>query len=127
MILECLYTQMTDNKGWGVFTAESLHAGAVDEISPVIIMTAEEKVLLDQTSLYNYLFDWSDAQCCMAMGLVPIYNHAQPSNCEYFQDYAEGTIMIKTVRAINAGEELTINYNGDFDNTNEVWFPLAQS
>lgn len=122
MIKRYLYSAPTDRKGWGVFTEESIPAETVIEVSPVIVMSEEEKKLLDQTLLYNYIFDWKDRKCCMGMGLIPVYNHACPSNCEYFQDYEENTIFIKTVRLIEAGEELTINYNGDWDNESSVWF-----
>ena len=58
----------------------------------------------------------------MALGLIPIYNHSYQSNCEYFMDFEDDTITVKTVRKINAGEELTINYNGDWDDKKKVWF-----
>ncbi len=58
----------------------------------------------------------------MALGLVPIYNDCYQSNCEYFMDYPAETIMLKTVREIKAGEEVTINYNGDWNDGAEVWF-----
>ncbi len=124
MIRPCLFTDKTERKGWGVFTSESIPADTLIEISPVIVMSADEKKLLDQTTLYNYIFDWEGDTCCMAMGLVPVYNHAYGSNCEYFQDYEDCTIFIKTVRAIEANEELTINYNGDWDNEKKVWFEV---
>ena len=37
-------------------------------------------------------------------------------------DYEDNTIMIKTVSVINKGEELFINYNGDWDDTTKLWF-----
>jgi hypothetical protein len=39
-------------------------------------------------------------------------------------DYAEQWISIKTVRMIKAGEELFINYNGDWDDPKKVWFEV---
>ena len=43
-----------------------------------------------------------------------------------FFDYKKHTekeiIQVKTVRQINPGEELTINYNGDWNNEKKVWF-----
>ena len=60
----------------------------------------------------------------MALGLIPIYNHSYKSNCEYFMDYDDETIFVKTVRAIEKGEELTINYNGDWDDATKVWFEV---
>ena len=119
-----IFVAKTEHKGWGVFTKSNIAADTVVEISPVVVMTQDERKLIDQTILYNYIFEWDNEQCCMAMGLIPIYNHAYSSNCEYFQDYDEGTIFIKTVRDIKAGEELCINYNGDWDNNKEVWFEV---
>jgi hypothetical protein len=124
MIHPFLYTKETVQKGWGVFTSEAITADTLIEISPVIVMSSKEKKLLDKTTLYNYIFDWEGDQCCMAMGLIPVYNHDYRSNCEYFQDYEDRTIFIKTVRDIEADEELTINYNGDWDNEKKVWFEV---
>jgi SET domain-containing protein len=39
-------------------------------------------------------------------------------------DYTDQTIFIKTVRTIAEGEELTINYNGDWNNSEKVWFDV---
>jgi hypothetical protein len=58
----------------------------------------------------------------MALGNIPIYNHSYQSNCEYYMDYEQKTMSIKTVRDISVGEELTINYNGDWDNEKPLWF-----
>ena len=124
MILPCLFTAKTDEKGWGVFTSENIVANTIIEISPVIIMTANEKLLLDKTTLYNYIFDWENNLCCMAMGYLPIYNHDYNSNSEYFQDYIDGTIFIKTKKYISMNQEVTINYNGDFDCKKKVWFDV---
>jgi SET domain-containing protein len=124
MILACLFTKETKGKGWGVFSTDFISKDTIIEISPVIVMTADEKKLLDQTTLYNYIFDWELEKCCMAMGLIPVYNHAYHSNCEYFQDYDNNTIFIKTVCDIEVNEELTINYNGDWDNEKKVWFEV---
>lgn len=123
-MLTCLEIKRTKNKGWGVFTTKSLEANLLIETSPVIILSAEEFVILNKTQLHDYIFFWENNACCMAMGYVPIYNHASPSNCEYFQDYANGTIEIKTVRDIKKGEELTINYQGDAHSKEPVWFPV---
>ncbi len=112
--------------GRGVFTSEKINAGTVIEISPVIVMTREERKLLDQTTLHDYIFEWGDIkdQCCMALGYVPVYNHSHQSNCEYEMNFESHQISIKTIRKINAGEELFINYNGDWNNDKTVWFDL---
>src|SRR5579883_2992318 len=108
MILQNLYISETADKGRGVFTNEAIAAESVIEIAPVIVMTAEERILLDKTLLHDYIFEWNpggENKCCMALGYVPIYNHAYNSNCEYFMNYEEASIFIKTVRDILPGEE----------------------
>ena len=69
-------------------------------------------------------FEWGDdeKQCCMALGYVPMYNHSYNSNCEYEMDYDQQLISIQTVQSIKAGEELFINYNGDWNDSKPLWF-----
>ena len=89
-------------------------------------MSADDRTHLDKTALHDYIFEWGDLKdkCCMALGLVPIYNHSYSSNCEYFMNYEEDVILVKTVRVIEKGEELTINYNGDWDDKSKIWFEV---
>ena len=124
MILPCLFIAPTREMGRGVFTSESLEADSIIEISPVIVMGANDRKLLDQTTLHDYIFEWGkdQRQCCMALGYVPVYNHSYASNCEYEMDYMHDTITIKTVRFVKAGEELFINYNGCWDDDKPLWF-----
>ncbi len=124
MLMNCLYVSDSAGKGKGVFTNEDIPPDTVIEISPVIVMTAEERKLLDKTKLHDYIFIWGadNSQCCMALGYIAVYNHSYASNCEYFMDFEESTMMVKTVRQISAGEELTINYNGDWNDEKQVWF-----
>jgi SET domain-containing protein len=89
-------------------------------------MKKADRVHLDKTLLHDYIFEWGKEkdQCCMALGLIPIYNHSYTSNCEYFMDFDGETIMVKTVRNISRGEELTINYNGDWNDETRIWFEV---
>ncbi len=124
MIKRYLYLKKTAAKGRGVFTKEKIDANIIIEESPVIVMTAKDRILLDKTLLHDYIFEWgtNKDKCCMALGLVPMYNHSYQSNCEYFMDFDKETIQIKTIRLIDIGEELTINYNGDWNNNKRIWF-----
>ncbi len=127
MTNELLYLAETARKGKGVFTMGSIPAGEVIESSPVIVMSGQDRKLLDQTLLHDYIFNWQPGgadMCCMALGWVPLYNHSYASNCEYFMVYDEQLIYIKTVRQVEPGEELTINYNGDWNDEHKVWFDV---
>jgi hypothetical protein len=124
MVLPFIYIAHAGIIGRGVFTAKDIEAGTVVEVSPVIVMSRDERKLLDQTLLHDYIFEWGEDKhyCCMALGYVPIYNHAYRSNCEYDMDYEREELVIRTVRDIKAGEELFINYNGEWNNEKPVWF-----
>jgi len=124
MILPFLFIAPTTSMGRGVFTSEDIEAGTVVEMAPVIVMSSEDRKLLDQTLLHDYIFEWGDEeqQCCMALGYVPIYNHSYTSNCEYEMDYEAQLIRITAVQPVKAGEELFINYNGDWNDSKPLWF-----
>jgi uncharacterized protein len=119
-----LFIAHTEKMGRGVFTKKEIAANTIIEVAPVIVLNSDDRKLVDQTLLHDYIFEWGEdsERCCMALGLVPIYNHSYNSNCEYYMDFDSDTILIKTVRDIEKGEQLTINYNGDHNDEKRVWF-----
>ena len=123
-----IYIANAESKGRGIYCKTDLPADVVIEIAPVIVMSEDDRKLLDKTLLHDYIFEWTPdgaRRCCMALGYVPIYNHSYTSNCEYVMNYEEQTISILTMRPIPAGEELTINYTGDWDDKAPVWFEVS--
>jgi SET domain-containing protein len=123
---EYLYVKTTSGKGRGVFTNTALKKNQVIEIAPVIVLTEEDRKLIDQTLLHDYIFEWGSEKnlCCMALGYVPLYNHSYESNCEYEMNFSKQVISIKTIRPIKEEEELFINYNGDWNNKKPIWFEV---
>lgn len=126
-LLDGVYVAATKKMGRGVFTKEAIAAGTTIEIAPVIVMSGEDRPQLDKTLLHDYIFEWGENgdQCAMALGFIPLYNHSYKANCEYEMYFTKEVMTVKTMRDILAGEELFINYNGDWDNKKEVWFPLS--
>lgn len=124
MLKPYLYLNKTERAGRGVFTSENIPAETIIEISPVIVMPQVDRIQLDKTKLHDYIFEWgiNKDKCCMALGFIPMYNHSYKSNCEYFMDFDEEIIFVKTVKAIEKGTELTINYNGDWNDETKLWF-----
>jgi uncharacterized protein len=124
MILPNLFIAPSGNMGRGVYTSSAIEADTIIEISPVIVMNNDDRKLLDKTLLHDYIFEWGKKtdQCCMALGYVPMYNHSYKSNCEYEMDFDNDLISIKTVRYIKEGEELFINYNGEWNDSKPLWF-----
>ena len=134
MIKQYLKVKRVSAKGRGVFSQRKIPSGTLIEESPVVVLSAEDRKLIDKTLLHDYIFEWenpesdkTEKRCCMALGLIPMYNHSYQSNCEYYMDFEEEIIQIKTVRDIEKFEELTINYNGDWNDEKKVWFEVEGS
>jgi len=123
-----LHMANSPGKGRGVFTSKNITSDTVIEIAPVIVMDQNDRGHIDKTLLHDYIFEWGPKsdQCCMALGWIPIYNHSYESNCEYFMDFDNAVMFIRTARAIKKGEELTINYNGDWNDKEKVWFDTGE-
>ena len=119
-----LYIAQSALGGRGVFTGAPIKKGDMIEVCPVIVMKEGEMAVLDTTTLYDYYFLWGDdqKQCAIALGFGSLYNHSAPSNADYFMEFEELFIEIYAVRNIEAGEEITINYNGDPNDKAPTWF-----
>src|ERR1041385_2721930 len=106
MVKPYLYIERIANKGRAIFTREGIGANTLIEVSPVIVMKKGDREFLDKTLLHDYIFEWGIKKdmCCIALGYVSMYNHSYKSNCEYFMNFDEEIIEIKTVRIIEKGE-----------------------
>jgi hypothetical protein len=124
MILPILTIAPSPNRGRGVFATEAIQMNTTIEIAPVIVLTKEHRVLVEQTLLYDYIFEWGEdhKSAAVALGYVSIYNHTVNPNCVYEMDYESETISIMTIKDINPGDELFINYNAEIDQESPVWF-----
>ena len=112
-----------------MFAVENIKADVIIEVSPVIVMSKDDQHLLDKTELRNYIFEWGEnsEKCAMALGYISVYNHSFQNNCDYFMDFDDEIMFIKTLSDIDAGTELTINYNGDPEEGNDViWFDVEE-
>ena len=69
MILSSIYIAETKLMGRGVFTSANIDEGTVIEESPVIVMSKEERKLLDQTLLHDYIFEWGEKKINVAWHL----------------------------------------------------------
>ena len=124
MILPFLTIASSPRRGRGVFTTEAIAMGTTIEIAPVIVFDPTQRIKLEETLLYDYIFEWGedDKSAAVALGYVSIYNHAIKANCRYIMDIDFETITIITTREVKKGEELFINYNADGEADKPVWF-----
>ena len=107
--------------GRGVFAAEDIDGGVIVEIAPVIVVPADEIEALEGTPLRDYWYGWTDnGDAAVAFGHASFYNHAADPSCEYEAHAVIDALVLRTRRAVVAGEELTIDYTGG--GVNELWF-----
>ena len=108
-----LLVKASPKGGRGVFAARRFAAGEVIEVCPVIAVTAEDAVRLDDTYLYNYYFGWGpdNKGAAIALGFGSLYNHADSPNAVYRKHPDEGSLSITALMPIAPGDEVLIRYN----------------
>lgn len=112
--------------GRGVFAKNRLAEGTHIERCPVILLTKPEaRSRLRKTELVNYYFLWNDAppRVAICLGWGSIYNHSFSPNAKFENNIAGRFMDFYTMRDIEAGEEIFVNYNGDPTNTTPLAIP----
>lgn len=119
-----VYVAYSEIHGKGVFAARDIEAGEMIEICPVILFPKSQLEAVRQTFLDDYYFDWGDDEewFALALGYGSIYNHAVHPNAEYAMDFEAQTIDFYCIAPIEAGHEITVNYNGSPGDDSPVWF-----
>jgi SET domain-containing protein len=112
-------------KGRGVFATRKITKDEMIERAPVIVIPEEQWDLIEPTILRDYVFSWgeNDELAAVALGYVSIYNHSYTPNAMYVQAPEHEAIEIVALRDIDSGEEIVVNYNGEPDDKEELWFP----
>lgn len=111
-------------KGRGVFATQDIAEGDEIERVPVLVMPANDALHDDISDLLShYVFEWEEGTVGLALGFGSMYNHSYTANGRY-DDVGKQTKLYTAVRDIAAGEEITINYNGEEGNTTDVGFDV---
>jgi len=114
-------------KGRGIFATDFIPDGTVFERAPVLVMPAKEiNVDQEDTVLSHYMFAWGKNTVAIALGFGSLYNHSYSPNARY-EDVSGQMKNYIAIRDIQAGEEVTINYNGDANSKESVWFDVIEN
>ena len=115
---------VVEGRGRGMFAVRKFLKGELIERGPVVVIDQKKWPNAAKTILSNYAFDWGekDEHAAIAMGYISIYNHSYSPNAQLEQMLDELMMEIIAIKDIEAGEEITINYNGDPTNQDELWF-----
>jgi SET domain-containing protein len=108
-------------RGRGVIADAAIAPGQLIERSPVLIIPEKDRVAADNTIVFTYVFMWEHetveedlyshtGRSAIALGYTSLLNHSYTPNCTFIRHIDDLTIDLVAARAIEAGEELTIDY-----------------
>jgi SET domain-containing protein len=109
------------SRGRGVVAVEDIEPGRLIERSPVLIIPSEQRLTVDQTIVFTYVFMWEhhsveedlykhQGRSAIALGYTSLLSHSFEPNCNFVRHIDELFIDVFAKRLIRSGEELTIDY-----------------
>ena len=116
----------TTRHGRGVFALRDFKKGEVVESCPVLTFSPKERKNLEKTQLSHYIYPWRSTRgASLVFGYGSIYNHSYSPNADWKQNFKTTSMVYRAIKNIKAGEEITINYNGEPDEQTPIdWFEV---
>ncbi|AWC30434.1 SET domain-containing protein-lysine N-methyltransferase [Bacillus cytotoxicus] len=106
----------------GVFATRDIKKGELLHEAPVISYPNEEHIFIEKTLLADYAFEYGVNHSAILLGYGMLFNHAYRPNATYEINFDNHTFDFYAYTDIKAGEEILINYNGDVDDDELLWF-----
>jgi SET domain-containing protein len=108
-------------RGRGIVALSDMEPGHLVERSPVLIIPSSERLAVDRTIIFTYVFMWEHhtveqdlyshrGRSAIALGYTSLLSHSIEPNCTFIRHIDELFIDVFAKRAIRVGEELTIDY-----------------
>ncbi|WP_335872795.1 SET domain-containing protein [Bacillus sp. 2205SS5-2] len=106
----------------GVFAKEDIAKGTLLHEAPVIPYPNEQHIFIEQTLIADYAFEYGINHSALLLGYGMMFNHSYTPNAVYDINFDNDTFDFFAYKDIKAGEEILINYNGEVDNNDPLWF-----
>lgn len=106
----------------GVFAIRNIKKGELLHEAPVISYPNEQHQYIEQTILGDYAFEYGINHSAILLGYGMLFNHSYEPNAVYEINFNNNTFDFFAFRDIKAGDEILINYNGDVDDKDPLWF-----
>jgi hypothetical protein len=112
-------------KGRGVFAGRAFAMGELVEAATVLVIPAEQWHHIEPTVLALYIFNFGPEgeHAAIALGYGSLYNHSYSPNADY--EHGDKVLVYRALRDIEAGEEITVNYNGRPSDHSPVGFEVV--
>lgn len=109
----------------GVFATRSIKKGELIHEAPVIPYPNEQHVHIEKTLLGDYAFEYGINHSAILLGYGMLFNHSYEPNAHYKINFDNHMFEFYAYTDINAGDEILINYNGEVDDKELLWFDRA--
>lgn len=106
----------------GVFATVDIPKGTLFHEAPVIAYPNEQHEHIEKTLMADYAFEYGIGRTAILLGYGMLFNHSYTPNADYEINFDNQTFDFFAHKDVKAGEELFINYNGEVDNDDELWF-----
>lgn len=106
----------------GVFATCDIPQGTLFHEAPVIPYPNEEHEHIEKTLLADYVFEYGEHHTALLLGYGMLFNHSYTPNAHYDLNFDNHTVDFFAYTDIAAGEEILINYNGEVENDDPLWF-----
>jgi SET domain-containing protein len=112
--------------GRGIFATRDIQKSELIHEAPIIFFHKDEYKYLKKTVLLEYVFWWDEdnMKVVLALGYGSLFNHSYSPNALYKRRPEKETIDFLAHTDIKAGEEILINYNGDPNDDEPMWFDV---
>ena len=122
-MIEVKVSEVSDGEfNRGVFATRAIEKGELLHAAPVIAYPNAEHELIEQTLLADYAFEYGVNHTCLLLGYGMLFNHSYEPNADYEINFDNYTFDFYAHKDIAAGEEIFINYNGEVDDDEQLWF-----
>lgn len=106
----------------GVFATVDIAKGQLIHQAPVVPYPNEDHEHIEKTILEDYVFEYGANHTAILLGYGSLINHSYEPNATYDINFENHTFDFYAYKDIKAGEEILINYNGEEDNMDPLWF-----
>ncbi|MDO3412472.1 SET domain-containing protein [Saccharibacillus sp. CPCC 101409] len=106
----------------GVFATRDIPKGRLIHEAPVVAYPNEQDEFIEKTDLEDYVFEYGSNHTAILLGYGSLFNHSYTPNATYEINFDQHTFDFYAYTDIQAGEEIFINYNGEEDCMDPLWF-----
>lgn len=122
-IIEVKSSPLSDGEfNRGVFATCDIKKGELLHEAPVIAYPNDQHQYIEKTLLGDYAFEYGINHSAILLGYGMLFNHSYEPNATYEINFDNRTFDFYAYTDIKAGEEILINYNGDVDIKDPLWF-----